>query len=195
MAHKTKIGGTNYEISGGKTKIGGTNYTISGGKTLIGGTAYDIHFDRSISITTKFVASSTVSGTPTYSASVNSNGELIVKMTSARTTYENYDTDRNKFYVYIKGILSGDVVSFNVTDKQPPASTECAIWHGSNKIKIWSDYGTAQSFSFTASETNNLIILLSDGDFNENSTTLTCTFYNLVINGQSIDLTNVPIDS
>lgn len=40
--HKTKIGGTNYNIIGGKTKIGGTNYTINQGKTLIGGTTKNI---------------------------------------------------------------------------------------------------------------------------------------------------------
>lgn len=42
MAHKTLIGGTSYEISGGKTLVDGTAYSISGGKTLVGGTAYKI---------------------------------------------------------------------------------------------------------------------------------------------------------
>ncbi len=44
MAHKTLIGGTAYEISGGKTLISGTVYDITGGKTLIDGTAYEIGF-------------------------------------------------------------------------------------------------------------------------------------------------------
>lgn len=44
MAHKTKIGGTNYEVSGGKTKVGGTNYGIAGGRTKVGGTNYGISF-------------------------------------------------------------------------------------------------------------------------------------------------------
>lgn len=44
MAHKTKIGGTAYNIIGGKTKIGGTVYTIKGGKTKVNGTIYDIKF-------------------------------------------------------------------------------------------------------------------------------------------------------
>ncbi|MBQ1501888.1 MAG: hypothetical protein IIZ45_04655, partial [Firmicutes bacterium] len=44
MGHKTLIGGTAYDISGGKTLIGGTAYDIKGGKTLIGGTGYDISF-------------------------------------------------------------------------------------------------------------------------------------------------------
>lgn len=47
MAHKTLVGGTAYEISGGKTLVGGTAYSIAGGKTLVGGTAYDIGFGPS----------------------------------------------------------------------------------------------------------------------------------------------------
>lgn len=44
MAHKTLIGGTAYEISGGKTVIDGTAYSIDKGKTLVGGTAYEVGF-------------------------------------------------------------------------------------------------------------------------------------------------------
>lgn len=44
MAHKTRINGTNYSITGGKTKIGGTNYSVKGGKTLVGGTVRTISF-------------------------------------------------------------------------------------------------------------------------------------------------------
>jgi hypothetical protein len=44
MAHKTLIGGTAYEINGGKTLIGGTAYEIDKGKTLVGGTVYKVGF-------------------------------------------------------------------------------------------------------------------------------------------------------
>lgn len=44
MAHKTLVGGTAYEISGGKTLVSGTAYSIVKGKTLVGGTAYEIGF-------------------------------------------------------------------------------------------------------------------------------------------------------
>ena len=44
MAHKTLIGGTAYEISGGKTLVDGTAYSIDKGKTLVGGTAYEVGF-------------------------------------------------------------------------------------------------------------------------------------------------------
>jgi hypothetical protein len=44
MAHKTLVGGTAYEISGGKTLVNGTAYSVSGGKTLVNGTAYEVGF-------------------------------------------------------------------------------------------------------------------------------------------------------
>ena len=50
MAHKTLIGGTAYEISGGKTLVDGTAYSIKNGKTLIDGTAYEIGFGPDVVI-------------------------------------------------------------------------------------------------------------------------------------------------
>lgn len=44
MAHKTLIGGTAYEIGGGRTLVNGTGYSIDKGKTLVGGTAYEVGF-------------------------------------------------------------------------------------------------------------------------------------------------------
>lgn len=50
MAHKTRVAGTNYEISGGKTLVGGTGYGITKGRTLVGGTGYDISFGAYVSV-------------------------------------------------------------------------------------------------------------------------------------------------
>ena len=44
MSHKTIIGGTAYDVKGGKCLVGGTGYDIKKGRTLIGGTGYDITF-------------------------------------------------------------------------------------------------------------------------------------------------------
>ncbi len=44
MAHKTLIGGTSYEITGGKTLVDGTSYSVKNGKVLVDGTEYDISF-------------------------------------------------------------------------------------------------------------------------------------------------------
>ena len=46
MAHKVLVGGTAYDILGGKTMVAGTNYNISKGRTLVGGTGYDISFNQ-----------------------------------------------------------------------------------------------------------------------------------------------------
>lgn len=44
MAHKTLIGGTDYDVTGGKARVNGTAYEITGGKALVGGTGYDVSF-------------------------------------------------------------------------------------------------------------------------------------------------------
>ena len=42
MGQKVEVGGTGYDLKGGKPIIGGTAYAIKKGRTLIGGTGYDI---------------------------------------------------------------------------------------------------------------------------------------------------------
>lgn len=44
MGQKVEVGGTGYDLKGGKPLIGGTAYAIKKGRTLIGGTGYDISF-------------------------------------------------------------------------------------------------------------------------------------------------------
>lgn len=51
MAHKTLIGGTAYEISGGKTLVDGAAYSIKSGKTLVDGTVYDIELAKMATLT------------------------------------------------------------------------------------------------------------------------------------------------
>lgn len=48
LAHKTKIGGTAYEIGSGKVRVGGTGYSIDKGRTKVDGTGYDISFGTPI---------------------------------------------------------------------------------------------------------------------------------------------------
>ena len=49
MAHKTLVGGTAYEIKGGKTLVNGTAYSKKDGKVIVSGTVYDILFIISLS--------------------------------------------------------------------------------------------------------------------------------------------------
>ena len=46
MAHKTLIGGTAYNITGGKSLVSGTEYNISKGHTMVDGTGYDVAFEQ-----------------------------------------------------------------------------------------------------------------------------------------------------
>ena len=46
MAHKVMIGGTSYNVVGGRSLINGTGYNISSGRTLVNGTGYDILFTQ-----------------------------------------------------------------------------------------------------------------------------------------------------
>ena len=50
MAHKILIGGTAYEVKGGKCLVNGTSYDIKKGRTLIGGTGYDITFGQDMPV-------------------------------------------------------------------------------------------------------------------------------------------------
>lgn len=59
MGHKTLIGGTAYEITGGKTLVDGTTYSIKNGKILVGGAAYEVGFAEMVTIT--------VNGTTSFS--------------------------------------------------------------------------------------------------------------------------------
>lgn len=74
MAHKTLIGGTGYEIKGGRTLIGGTGYDIKSGRTLVGGTGYDIKFSH----TPKFIANSIWNRIRTSEDGINWTDEVAV---------------------------------------------------------------------------------------------------------------------
>ena len=48
MAHKTLVGGTAYEVKGGRCLVDGTGYGIQKGRTLVDGTGYDVSFAPSV---------------------------------------------------------------------------------------------------------------------------------------------------
>lgn len=50
MAHGNLVGGTAYEIKGGRCLVGGTGYDIKKGRTLVGGTGYDVGFSSLITV-------------------------------------------------------------------------------------------------------------------------------------------------
>ena len=150
MAHRTRVSGTNYEISGGKARVSGTGYDIIGGRTRVSGTGYDVPFvfkDRFIiydggsnalagtltlrdynstkqvsgSVTNKWVAGST------YAYTTSSGIYLCYSKTTSGSTY-----DEHTGFAYISGIdltnysklkirtNTGDWVSLGYTSSSIP---------------------------------------------------------------------------
>lgn len=57
MAHRTLIGGTGYDVAGGRDLIDGTSYSKKKGRVLVNGTGYDVPFSSGIPIGTLAVGS------------------------------------------------------------------------------------------------------------------------------------------
>ena len=96
MAHKTLIGGTAYEISGGKALINGTGYGIDKGKTLVGGTAYEVEF---------------ASIQPSEYLTFSSNSTIALSVASPNwdgTMY--YSTDATKWKKWDGGEISANII-------------------------------------------------------------------------------------
>lgn len=67
MAHKTLIGGTAYEISGGKALVNGTAYSIKNGNTLVDGTVWVVAFGGGpVILEVEKITSDTYAGETTY---------------------------------------------------------------------------------------------------------------------------------
>lgn len=185
MAQRTLINGTGYNVKGGRTLINGTGYAIKKGRTLIGGTGYDIIFGRSYALSTSFAAASDVVGEPKYGYSIDSTGyTLTMWLNARRSSWMNYDTNRNIYDVLIEGIQAGDTVSFLGTNDYPPASTELGVViQGGTVHKSWNKHGTNVPYSFTAGATGAMTIRIDDGDYDQKSTYLEFSIQNLTING------------
>lgn len=86
MAHKVRIGGTAYSITGGRTLIGGTGYGISKGRTLVDGTGYDIAFGATETETwvwndAQYLLANGDPVVRTYPIQFTSNGETFTSLT------------------------------------------------------------------------------------------------------------------
>lgn len=86
MAHKSLIGGTAYEITGGKTLVDGTAYEIEKGRALVDGTALEIVFSNGATV----IVTSSVSDTSDQNhCSLYINGEEKTDWKTGYWTYEN----------------------------------------------------------------------------------------------------------
>lgn len=94
MAHKTLVGGTAYNISGGKSMVSGTAYNIKGGKTLVGGTGYNVSFGPNVSAVLNdndwsTISTVSLSGQAANYWSVGDTKEIIINGTVGNTTFDN----------------------------------------------------------------------------------------------------------
>lgn len=110
MSHFVNIGGTEYEVIGGRTLVDGTEREILLGKTLIDGTECDIPFK--IKVTINFDSSTTsghgyikVDG-QTYNFDDQSDGSLTVRVPygSEIYAYVGYNTYGSS-YIYHNGTM------------------------------------------------------------------------------------------
>lgn len=152
MAHKTLIGGTAYEISGGKTLVGGTAYEISGGKTLVGGTAYEVGFDNGMRTITLY------GGTGTYDLEVVIGGTLRYVNNGYLLnldTFESYDwTSPATIEVPI-----GTEIVFTVTPASYGASYE-VILNGSTVDSGYVETKDNANYYYTV--TKNVTLVMSE---------------------------------
>lgn len=117
MAHRALIGGTAYEISGGKTLVGGTAYSIAKGRTLVGGTGYDVPFISPAKV--KDLYSTSIHTTPlafmTYAngywvvgGTTTLNGSTIAYTTQIDGSWTTQTISVDEGNIYLNGIAYGD---------------------------------------------------------------------------------------
>ena len=115
MAHKTKAGGTAYEISGGKCKVNGTAYDVKKGRTKVGGTGYDVSFASLINVT-MVIQKTTVENISTHSSGTIyfTQTQSIVVPAEAGMTYA--DLAASSEYNTFSPIEGGHSVAFVVDE-------------------------------------------------------------------------------
>ena len=109
MAHKTLIGGTAYNIKGGRDLIGGTGYSKKNGKVLIDGTVHAIEFVKKLRITiVNAIDSSNMSGSVIYNGKAHTSGTLEVEQGETVTIALRNDGENGWCFV---GVNGNDVAS------------------------------------------------------------------------------------
>ena len=104
MAHKTLIGGTAYNIKGGRDLIGGTGYSKKNGKVLIDGTVHAIEFVKKLRITiVNAIDSSNMSGSVIYNGKAHTSGTLEVEQGETVTIALRNDGGNGWCFVGVNG--------------------------------------------------------------------------------------------
>lgn len=170
MAHKTLIGGTAYEIKGGRTLVGGTGYDIKGGRTLVGGTAYDVSFGEPVTVNVSLL--SDYGGHNTAHAHAVING---VTYTGTQTGLQVMPGDVIQFYVdsdmnYTSKIkINGSVVAsgnsgatYDWTVPDGVKSISVELFH--HLLSIYDSYTNATIFVNTSEKTSANVTITGSGN-------------------------------
>lgn len=175
MGHKTLIGGTTYDIKGGRTCIGSTNYDIKKGRTLIGSTGYDISFGTPLGeLATKTSVYMNVDGVRTewkvahqgipdatiYDASCNGTWLLMKDVYTFMQWNEgaNYGKyGEGAIHTYLNGtflnLLDAGIKAQIQTVKIPYVNAEGSAATGANGLSTQSFLLSEQEIGFTSSTT------------------------------------------
>ena len=130
MAHKTLIGGTAYEIGGGKDMVGGTVYEIADGRNLIDGTVHEIAFSGKVTVNIEGRGNSNYCyvkiGNTTYTAPVTLEIEAGTEMQFLASSAQATSRKNAKI------TLNGSVVSTGSTassggDASYTLAPDCAV--------------------------------------------------------------------
>lgn len=146
MAHKTLIGGTTYEIAGGKTLVSGTVYSIDKGKALVGGTAYEIAFSSAVA----------------------------VKITgSGQSKYCYVTIDSKKYYAATTLELERGTTVALYVGAFPAYLDSCKIVLNGTTVATGSNSGTAAQYSYVLNTSSVTINLGYEGTSSGNTITIT----------------------
>lgn len=142
MAHKTLVGGTAYEIKGGRDLIGGTGYSTESGKTLVNGTARDIVLKKTEYVTVTIVKGGSGSNTN----AVKYNGTLyyapktltVEKGSVIQLMYGGeYNHTGGVFINNVRKVSSGSsVLWYNYTVNSDVTVT---LYHSIQTVNPWGD--------------------------------------------------------
>lgn len=188
MAHGTKIGGTNYGISGGKCRVNGTNYSIKKGRTLVGGTGYDILFTNTLA--------NYKEGSIVY---INENG-VAVPFYVAKHNYESGLNGKGRTLLVRKYILEEKNVFFNSSYRGSNAyanESNTASYDGWLNITykalldatVQTALGTTK-FYYTPGRYDMTVQTLQRGIFHLSMTELGCTSTYCNVEGTALPIAN-----
>ena len=137
MGHKTLIGGTAYEISGGKTLVGGTAYSIDKGKTMVGGTAYEIAFSSPVTVSWSGKFDSTYSYVTVNGTKYTNAGSGTYEQPPSISVRVNSSTSKSRCYVKLNGTTVQDGSGAYTFTPDPGSTVTIKMTYSNDSYKYY----------------------------------------------------------